>query len=266
MLNGTCLSSVIAALNSQTPTEEHHNTYQQEPPAAILPAGLGEDGGTDFEVVDDPMSVLTHVELANTPQGTKRAQCIPELGAELNVPHLAELVQWFLFEQSNPYDARDPTEITLLESPYYLGRISVFNSASSTFHAPSDLSGVGGMKRKYIRACTLWRNECARNDCVFVITDPDNHGMGGMDVVRVMAFFSLRHHGRRIPCAVIRWFNRVGDAPDPDTGMWIVKPAFSANRTPHFAVVHIDTIFCAAHLIPVYGTAPLSPSDAEVRF
>ncbi|KAG1898508.1 uncharacterized protein F5891DRAFT_1190892 [Suillus fuscotomentosus] len=58
MLNGTCLSSVIAALNAQTPTEEHRNMDQQEPPA-ILPARLGEDdGGADFEVVDDPMSVL----------------------------------------------------------------------------------------------------------------------------------------------------------------------------------------------------------------
>jgi hypothetical protein len=115
------------------------------------------------------------------------------------------------------------------------------------------------MKREYIRAYPLWRNECARNDCVFVITDPDTHGMGGMDVAHVMAFFSLRQHGKQVPCAVVRWFNRVGDAPDPDTGMWLVKPAFAANRTPHFAVIHIDTIFRAAHLIPVYGIAPLSP-------
>ncbi|KAG1837384.1 hypothetical protein C8R48DRAFT_622854 [Suillus tomentosus] len=224
MLNGTCLSSVIAALGE-------------------------DDGGADFEVVDDPMSVLAHVELAKTPR-TKRAQRIPELSTELDIPNLAELVRRFLFEQSNPNDARDHTEVTLLESPYYQGRISVFNSASSTFHAPSDLSGIGGMKREYIRACPLWRNECARNDCVFVITDSDTPGMGGMDVARVMAFFSLRQHGKRIPCAAVRWFDRLGDAPDPDTGMWMVKPAFSANRTPHFAVIHIDTIFRAAHLIP----------------
>ncbi|KAG2090117.1 uncharacterized protein F5147DRAFT_748270 [Suillus discolor] len=192
-------------------------------------------------------------------EGTKCAQCIPELSIELDICNLAELVQWFLFKHSHPNNTRDPTEVTLLESPYYQGRISVFNSASSTFHAPSDLSGIGGMKHEYIRACPSWRNEGARNDCVFAITDSDTHGMGGMDVARVMAFFSLRQHGRQVPCAVVCWFDRVGDAPDPDTGMWMVKPAFSANRTPHFAVIHIDTIFRAAHLIPVYGTALLSP-------
>ncbi|KAG2111383.1 hypothetical protein BD769DRAFT_1392103 [Suillus cothurnatus] len=153
------------------------------------------------------MSVLAHVELAKTPQGTKHAGCIPGLSAELNIPNLAKLVRWFLFEQSNPNDARDPTEVSLLESPYYWGQISVFNSASSTYRAPSDLSGIGGMKREYIRACPLWRNKCARNDCIFVITNPDTHGMGGMDVAHVMAFFSLRQHGKQVPCAVVCWFN-----------------------------------------------------------
>jgi hypothetical protein len=116
------------------------------------------------------------------------------------------------------------------------------------------------MKREHTHACPLWRNECMRNDCVFVITNSNTHGMQGMDVTWVMAFFSLRQHGRQIPCAVVCWFNRVGNVPDPNTGMWMVKPAFSAQNTPHFAIIHIDTIFCAAHLIPVFGTTPLSPS------
>ncbi|KAG1871049.1 hypothetical protein C8R48DRAFT_595979, partial [Suillus tomentosus] len=55
----------------------------------------------------------------------------------------------------------------------------------------SDLSGIGGMKREHIHACPLWRNEYARNDCVFVITDSDTHGMQGMDVACIMAFCSL---------------------------------------------------------------------------
>ncbi|KAG1763973.1 hypothetical protein EV702DRAFT_1182667 [Suillus placidus] len=243
-------------LNGTSPGE-HDDTGQHEPPVSSPP---GEDENEDFDIIDDPTSVLAHVELAKTPQGTKRARSIPELSTELCIPDLADLVRCFLFEQSNPEDARDPTEVPLLEFPHYRGRISVFNSASSTFHAPSDLSGIGGMKREHIRACPLWRNECARNDCVFVITDSNARRMLGMDVARVMAFFSLRQHGRPIPCAVVRWFNRVGNAPDPDTGMWMVKPAFSAQNTPHFAIIHIDTIFRAAHLLPVFGTVPLSPS------
>ncbi|KAG2124069.1 hypothetical protein BD769DRAFT_1628798 [Suillus cothurnatus] len=189
-------------------------------------------------------------------EGTKRTRSIPELSTELCIPDLADLVRCFLFEQSNPEDDRDPTEVPLLEFLHYRGRISVFNSASSTFHTPSNLSGIGGMKREHIRACPLWRNECARNDCVFVITDSNARGMLGMDVARVMAFFSLRQHGRLIPCAVVRWFNRVGNAPDPDTGMWMVKPAFSAQNTPHFAIIHINTIFRAAHLLPVQFVSP----------
>ncbi|KAG2754832.1 hypothetical protein P692DRAFT_20720601 [Suillus brevipes Sb2] len=255
MLNGTCLTSVLATLNARA-SGEHDDTGQHEPPVSSPP---GEDENEDIDIIDDPTSVLAHVELAKTPR-TKRARSIPELSIELRIPDLADLVRCFLFEQSNPEDARDPTEVPLLEFPHYRGRISVFNSASSTFHAPSDLSGIGGMKREHIRACPLWRNECARNDCVFVITDSNARGMLGMDVARVMAFFSLRQHGRPIPCAVVRWFNRVGNAPDPDTGMWMVKPAFSAHNTPHFAIIHIDTIFRAAHLLPVFGTVPLSPS------
>ncbi|KAG2100480.1 uncharacterized protein F5147DRAFT_747167 [Suillus discolor] len=221
MLNGTCLTSVLTVLNMQA-SREHHNAGQHELPVLSAP---GEDN--------------KYIE------GTKHAQRIPELSAELDICNLADL--------SNPKDTRDPTEVPLLEFPHYRGQISIFNSASSTFHAPSNLSGIGGMKREYIRACPSWRNEYARNDCVFVITDSDTHGMQGMDVARVMAFFSLQQHGKQIPCAV-------GNVPDPDTGMWMVKPAFAAQNTPHFVVIYIDTIFRAAHLIPVFGTTPLSPS------
>ncbi|KAG2059973.1 hypothetical protein BDR06DRAFT_1062827 [Suillus hirtellus] len=237
MLNGTCLTSVLTTLNAQAP-REHDDTGQHEPPVSSPP---GEDENEDFDIIDDPTSVLAHIELTKTPQ----------LSTELCIPDLADLVRCFLFKQSNLEDARDPTEVPLLEFPHYRSRISVFNSASSTFHAPSNLSGIGGMKCKHICACPLWRNECARNDCMFVITDSNAHGMLGMDVAR---------HGRPIPCTVVRWFNQVGNAPDPDTGMWMVKPAFSAQNTPHFMIIHIDTIFRAAHLLPVFGTVPLSPS------
>jgi hypothetical protein len=35
--------------------------------------------------------------------------------------------------------------------------------------------------------------------------------------------------------------------------MWLVEPEFDANE-PHLAIIHIDTIFCAAHLTPTYQT------------
>jgi hypothetical protein len=53
----------------------------------------------------------------------------------------------------------------------------------------------------------------------------------------------------------VRWFNQIGDTADPDTGMWTVQSSFTANHTPHFAVIRIDidAIFHTARLIPVYG-------------
>ncbi|KAI6026456.1 hypothetical protein BKA83DRAFT_4050376, partial [Pisolithus microcarpus] len=41
------------------------------------------------------------------------------------------------------------------------------------------------------------------------------------------------------------------------TGMWVVKPSFTTSHQPNLVVIHIDTIFQAAHLIPVYGTSDI---------
>ncbi|KAG1814509.1 hypothetical protein DFJ58DRAFT_661483, partial [Suillus subalutaceus] len=56
--------------------------------------------------------------------------------------------------------------------------------------------------------------------------------------------FSFQYWGEVYPCAVIY----------KDTGMWIVCPEYRANNTLEHAVIHIDAIYRAAHLIPVYGT------------
>ncbi|KAF9233163.1 hypothetical protein BU15DRAFT_54269 [Melanogaster broomeanus] len=111
------------------------------------------------------------------------------------------------------------------------------------------------MRTEHIRACPQWRNEGGRYDCVFINTDMESghSGMQGLEVARVFCFFSFTFRGRYYPCAVIRWFDKVDDGPDEDTGMWIVHPAYRANRSPEYAVVHIDSIYRAAHLIPVYG-------------
>ncbi|KIK77437.1 hypothetical protein PAXRUDRAFT_166842, partial [Paxillus rubicundulus Ve08.2h10] len=42
--------------------------------------------------------------------------------------------------------------------------------------------------------------------------------------------------------------------PDPNTRMWIVQPGFNAFRQPNISILHIDMIYRAAHLIPVYST------------
>ena len=190
---------------------------------------------------------------------SKRARNVLTLAEELNLSCLPNLLRRFLFAQLHPDNNEDPSEIPLADCPRYEGRISVFNSASSRFYAPSDLSGVGGMRVEHIRACPLWRNEYPRNDCVFVNTGSDTEGIRGLEIARVRAFFSFKFNGDVYPCAVVRWYDVIGNSPDIDTGMWMVRPAYSANHAPSHSVIHVDTIYRAAHLIPIYGRRFLPP-------
>ncbi|KAI6126555.1 hypothetical protein F5141DRAFT_998049, partial [Pisolithus sp. B1] len=137
----------------------------------------------------------------------------------------------------------------------------VYNSACSTFFAPSDLSGIHGMRREYIRSCPMWRNVGPHFDCIFIVTDPQAEGMSGLDVARVLCFFSFKYQGILYSCAVIHWFDRVGDGPDPATGMWVVRPGYLRRNLQNTAIVHIDTIYHTAHLIPVYAAHNINSTD-----
>ncbi|KAG1838972.1 hypothetical protein F4604DRAFT_1941063 [Suillus subluteus] len=154
---------------------------------------------------------------------------VAALAEEVRVPHLRRLICYFLFSQLFPDDPRNPEDVPAANCPQHDGSIRVFNSAAATFYAPSDPSGIGGMQREHIRACPLWRNVYARNDCVFVNTNPELEGIEGLEVTRV------------------------GDHADEDTGMWIVHPSVHDDGTLNFAVIHLKTVYQAAHLIPVYG-------------
>ncbi|KAG1726481.1 hypothetical protein EDB19DRAFT_1897639 [Suillus lakei] len=179
MLSGTCLSSVLAAL----------------------------DVIADSEDIDAPTSVLTHTILA--------------LANELAIPHLVDLVWDFLIEQMYPGMILAAIPKSIMDYHCYEGRIQIFNFAVSMFFAPSDLSGIGGMKCEHICVSPNWRNGHACKDCMFVITDPNAHGMQGMDIAQ--------------------------------TGLWMVEPS-SIDNHAHFVVIHVKSIFRSAHLIPVYGT------------
>lgn len=77
--------------------------------------------------------------------------------------------------------------------------------------------------------------------------------MHGLDVTHVRLFFSFKTGGKVYPCALIHWYLRVGDKPDKETGMWKVQPDFDADSSPLLAIIHLDTIVRATHLIGVYG-------------
>ncbi|KAI6010048.1 hypothetical protein BKA83DRAFT_4467659 [Pisolithus microcarpus] len=254
MLEGTCLLTVLDQLGKDMPLNVSRllmfQLHTMLLACDLLKPTSGSSRG-DYEDVNGPR-VEAHVCLARSRQ-QNRAATIVALADELHIPNLSELVRAFLVGQLYPDNNHDPTDIPHLECPGYEGRISIHNSASSTFYAPSNLSGVGGMHCEYIRAAPMWRQEGPRYDCAFVIMDPELEGMHGMDVARILCFFSFKAGGIFYPCAIVRWFDRLGEAPDELTGMWMVRPSFTSNHQCNLTVIHVDTIFRAAHLIPIYG-------------
>ncbi|KAI6147387.1 hypothetical protein BKA82DRAFT_35341, partial [Pisolithus tinctorius] len=181
------------------------------------------------DAVDAPRSVKAHVSLARTHQH-KCARTIGALAAELCLPQLPNILRCFLYSQLFPTDDLD--DIVLDECPPYDGSMRVYNSACSTF------------LHQHIHSCPMWRNEGPHFDCVFVVTDPEAEGT-------------------LYPCAVIRWFDCMGDGPDVATGMWIVCPSYNARNVPHIAIIHIDAIYRAAHLIPIYATHNINTRDIK---
>jgi len=77
--------------------------------------------------------------------------------------------------------------------------------------------------------------------------------VNGLEVARILAFFSFHFQGTYYPCAMVNWFDRVGDHPDEDTGMWLVRSQINQRHQRTYSIIHVDTIYRAAHLIPVYG-------------
>ncbi|KAG1878335.1 hypothetical protein F4604DRAFT_1580134 [Suillus subluteus] len=241
MLNGTNLSTAIDA--------------------------LGKSENTTFDALqltpqqNRSESQMTSLEIfCNLMPKHNRARTVSKLALELSTPQLLNMLSRFLFAQLNPNDPRDPLQDPLANCPQYNERIHIFNSACSRFFAPSDLSGIGGMRHEHICACPAWRKEYPRYNCVFVNVNPDLEGMRGMDVAQVLTFFSFTYRAETYPCTVVQWFDTLGDLPDENTGMWVVQPAHHANNTPNISVIHVDSIYRAAHLIPVYGSRFVSPN------
>jgi hypothetical protein len=103
-------------------------------------------------------------------------------------------------------------------------RIKVFHSATSTYYAPSDLSGIGGMHRELIRATPSWKKGPGWYDCIYVERDAKLEGFLGLLVARVNLFFSFSFQDTTYRCALVQWFTTYGDSPCEETGLWRVEP------------------------------------------
>jgi hypothetical protein len=188
---------------------------------------------------------------------------VPELTAELRQPDLDHLIRRFLFDQLHRDSDLHSSDVGIDACPRFHGRICVYYSANATYYAPSDLSGVGGMRRELIRANPSWRGGTPRYDCVLINTDPVRHGLRGMDVARILSFFSFEFQDLLYPCALVQWFTKVDEEPDDLTGMWIVE------KEEEFSIVHLDSILRSAHLIPMFGDdfiPAVDPSDTLDTF
>jgi hypothetical protein len=164
------------------------------------------------------------------------------------------LIRHFLRDQLYPNSGSSAATSPLPHrDPFFDETISIYTSAVATFYSPSDLCGTQGMRRERIRAIPSWRRGPGRYDCVFVNTDPTAEGMRGLDIARVRLFFSFKFRDKFYPCALVHWYSRIGDGPGENTGMWRVRQDCNADGSPSAAVIHLDSIVRAAHLIAVYG-------------
>ena len=187
-----------------------------------------------------------------TERGYPRA--VEDIAAHVNQPRFPQLLRRFLYDQLNPNLGIPSADVDVNDCPYFSGPIYVYHSAIARFYAPSDLCGAGGMYRERIRSNPNWHGEYARHDTVFVETSAKD-GMRGMTIGRVLLLFSFTLDDKYYPCALIHWLVP-DDEPDEDTGLWVVRPEFEGSghqRT--LAIIHLDCIARAAHLLPVYGSS-----------
>ncbi|KAH9023764.1 hypothetical protein EDB85DRAFT_1870528, partial [Lactarius pseudohatsudake] len=183
-----------------------------------------------------------------------------DIAAKLAQPDFPRLIRKFIYDQGHLDSTSDIMSISSTAHPTFYGKITVYPSAIATFHAPSDISGTGGMRCERIRAVTSWRKGAGRYDTVFVNADSAVEGMRGLYVARVRLFFSFSFEGVHYPCALVNWFSCKDDSPDDTTGMWIVEPYARGGDGESLSsdIIHLDTILRAAHLLPVFGSERVS--------
>ncbi|KAG2156883.1 uncharacterized protein EDB93DRAFT_1238747 [Suillus bovinus] len=97
------------------------------------------------------------------------------------------------------------------------------------------------MQCKHIRAVPSWCNGPGCYDCAFINIDDEQDDMLSMDVVWIFCFLSFTFtNGHTYPCALL-------------TGMWMVAPSLNEDSSHDLLIIHIDSIICGAHLLPIFG-------------
>lgn len=229
----------------------------------------------DEDVTD--AAVLAEVKLAARPSESRSRSAVPELPLniisterkwpldkatnELRLPSFPLMIRSFLREQLSLDSSSEARRAELAE---FDGIIKIFYSATATFRAPSDPSGITGMHREHIRATSSWRG-APRFDCVLVNIDPHLPGLLGLEIARIQTFFSFVHEHKLYQCALVHWFSRLGTEPHEDTGMWMVEPDYDEDGDPNLAIIHVDSIFRATHLLPAHQSGQFVSRDMTMH-
>jgi hypothetical protein len=140
--------------------------------------------------------------------------------------------------------------------------LTTYNSAVVTFYAPSDLSGMGGMRKERIRAVSQWRGGHARYDTVLLKQNndmPNEKAINSLSISQVRLFFIFFYQQKAHSCALVHDFEAVIDCTRTEiTGMAIVKRAMQGNQ-PRARVIALHDILRAVHLIPVFSDGGAIP-------
>ncbi|GBE85562.1 hypothetical protein SCP_0800790 [Sparassis crispa] len=234
-------SALVAAMNIHIRGLEND---MPNPDADAGPTAQRED-----DIVPGPRS-KEYVKLAVTLQ-RQHSRSIYALADEIDQPHLPTALRHFLYGQLHPNrDISGTIPIDACPEVLHQDKVYVVYSAAATYYAPSDPSGIGGMRREYIRATPSWRGVGPCFDCVFIKSPSADPGVNSFDIAHVQLFFNFRFRYIQYPCALIRRYELVDEQPDRDTGMWIVRPRTDDGS---ISVIHTDSILRAAHLIPVFN-------------
>ena len=172
------------------------------------------------------------------------------LGRHIGQVDLDNLVCLFLFYDQNPTFAGVLPPPLLWPTMDNTTKISVYHSATATFCTPSDPSGISGLHHKTIWCTPWWQTGdivAHRRDCVVMNTGLDEPGMRGSNIARVHLFFLFEVGDQSFLC-----FCKSFDKPDPNNGMWVVEPDLNHNGYWVMSVVHVDSIICTVHLLPVF--------------
>ena len=188
------------------------------------------------------------------------------LGVILLQEDLPTLVRKYLYYRRHPSSTIRPHQLLPHECPTTgsrVSRVQTYNTATSLFYAPSNRCGSGGMFREVIRAVNYWgmgEIPGPRYDCAYVAKHgTPGAGMCNLQVARIRSFFSFEYELETHCCALVHWYRLWREDPDPDNGMYIIQPDMVGGYR-NMAVISVDSIIRAAHLLPIFDETRLDHS------